>query len=116
MTAPNIAALSNIIGTTSPLVLTTTATIVTATIVSQVLKINSVLASNVTNSNASVNLSLVRGGVTYYFAYNIVVPTQSTMVLIGKDTPFYMQESDQLQAFASAGNSIHLIASYEVIS
>jgi hypothetical protein len=38
------------------------------------------------------------------------------MVLVGKDTPFYLQEYDQLQAFSSAANSVNLIASYEVIS
>jgi len=116
MTAPNIAALTNIFGTTSAVLLGTTATTVTATNISQVIKVNTILVSNISNNSVAASAGIFRSSSTYYLAYNIVVPAQSTMVLVGKDTPFYMQEYDQLQAFSSAANSVNLIASYEVIS
>ena len=40
----------------------------------------------------------------------------STLVVVAKDTSFYMEEGDVLQINASANSSVHGVVSYEVIS
>ena len=45
---------------------------------------------------------------------NVVVPANSTMIVSGKDTSFYLEEGDGLRVATSANTNV--ISSYEVIS
>ena len=40
----------------------------------------------------------------------------SSVALIGKDTPIYIEEGHKLQIKASAAGSLHFTVSYEIIS
>jgi hypothetical protein len=45
---------------------------------------------------------------------NVLVPANSTMVVSGKDTAFYLEEGDGLRAATS--NTVHVVSSYEIIT
>jgi hypothetical protein len=77
----------------------------------QIVKINTVIATNRALTNAAVSL---RYGTDAFIAYNITIPPGSSIALVGKDTPIYLMESHQLKAAAGLG-TVDLIISYEVI-
>ena len=49
----------------------------------------------------------------HYLAKTVALPADSTLVVIGKDSPIYLEEGDQLEARASADNDAELVVSYE---
>jgi hypothetical protein len=116
----NLTNVSSIVGSTSATINlpNTGAVIINTPGSNHTIKVNSVLASNKTNAAATVTLALNRGTTWASLAYNVSVPSYSTLVLIGKDTPLYMIDtsSDVLSAIASTSNAIDIVASYEDIS
>ena len=46
----------------------------------------------------------------------VSVPTKSTLIVLGKDAPIYLEESDQIEAGASANGDLHLTISYEILN
>ena len=50
---------------------------------------------------------------TFYLAKTVNVPADDVLVLV--DTPFYLMETDVLQASASAASDLDLFVSYEVL-
>ena len=118
MAAPNIVNLTTITGKTAVANVTTvSANVITNAAASgAVLKINNIVLSNYTSSTATGNVLINRAGTNYYLGGSIAIPPTSTLVLIGKDVAFYMEEGDVLQALASANSSVSLVASYEIIS
>ena len=119
MAAPNILTATSVYGKTTGAALTTTlTTAVLACPANKALKVNSIIVSNVDGTN-SVD-------VTVYFydssavarraiAYSISVPAKSTLVVLSKDTPIYLEESDEIEAGASAVSDAEIIVSYEEI-
>lgn len=77
----------------------------------QIIKINTVLATNTGLTNGAISL---RYGTDAFIAYNIYIPPNSSIAVVGKDTPIYLMEGHQLKAAAGAG-TVDLIISYEVI-
>jgi len=118
MAAPNIVSLTTITGKTAVANVTTvSANVITNAAASgTVLKINNVILSNYTSATATGNVLINRAGTNYYIGGSIAIPPTSTLVLVGKDMAFYMEEGDVLQALASANSSVSLVASYEIIS
>jgi hypothetical protein len=116
MAAPNIVSLTTITGKTAVANVTTvSANVITNAAASgTVLKINNVILSNYTTATGNVLIN--RAGTNYYLGGGIAIPPTSTLVLVGKDMAFYMEEGDVLQALASANSSVSLVASYEIIS
>ena len=119
MAAPNIVNVTSIFGKTLGAALgTTTTTDILACGSNKLIKINSIIASNVDGSNGATvtcyfwdNSAATR----YALAFTITVPADSTLVIVGKDNPIYLEESDQIEAGASASGDINLIISYEEI-
>ena len=117
MAAPNIVNVTSIYGRTQGAALgTTTTTDILACPSDKLLKINSIIVSNIDGSNSA--------DVTVYFydssaslrlaiADAVTVPAKSTLVVIGKDSPIYLAESDQIEAGATATGDLHLIISFE---
>jgi len=117
MAAPNIVNVTSIYGRTQGAALTTTTTTdILACPSDKLLKINSIIVANIDGTNAA--------DVTVYFydssaslrlaiADAVTVPAKSTLVVIGKDSPIYLAESDQIEAGASATGDLHLIISFE---
>jgi hypothetical protein len=118
MAAPNIAALTSITGKTVGFAAGTGASTVITCPSDKVLKINSIVASNIDGTNnADVSVSFYDSGTTTSFklAHNITVPAQSSLVVTSKDAGFYLEEGDQITASASAAGDIEIVVSYDEI-
>lgn len=83
-----------------------------------VIKINSILISNVdTAAAADVSVFIQNGDdPEAYIARTISVPADSTLVVLDKGTGIYLTEFQQLFAFASAAGDLAAFVSYEEIS
>jgi hypothetical protein len=119
MAAPNIVNVQSIYGNTAvQLVATSPTAIITNNLGSNsVIKVNNLIFSNInTSSNVSATLDLYRSSVSYPISYQITVPLNSSLVVIGKDTTIYLQEGDVLRTSAGLASSLTAVASYETIS
>lgn len=119
MAAPNIVNVTSIYGKTLGAALgTTTTTDILTCAANKLLKINSIIVSNVdgTNSaNVTVNFYDSSAAARYQIAKTVSVPAGSTLIVVGKDSPIYLEESDQIEAGASASSDLQIIISYEEI-
>jgi len=117
MAAPNIVNVTSIYGKTMGAALGTSANTDIFTCGSnKVLKINSIIVANVDGTNnADVTVSFYDSSAAarYKLANTITVPADTTLVVLGKDSPIYLEESDQIEASASAASDLEIIISYE---
>lgn len=118
MANPNIATSTSIYGSTVGLAVTTSSSSFLSCPSNYVYKVNTITAANQAGSSADISVTYYRSaaGTTYYLAYTITVPAKTTLVITSKDTQIYLNESDNLSAFASANSAIHIICSYESIN
>lgn len=124
MAAPNIVNVTSIIGKTEVANLTTTsATSVLSNAASSglVLKINSLIVSNV-DATASCDITIsiysaaALGGTATQIASTISIPSDTSLIVISKDTPIYLEEDRSIGATASIANDLKVVCSYEEIS
>jgi hypothetical protein len=119
MTAPNIVNVTSIFGKTKGVGLTTTTTTGILTCGSdKVLKVNTIVVSNIDGTNAAdATVYFYDSSATarYALANTVTVPADSTLIIIGKDNPIYLEESDEIEGGASAVSDLELIISYEEI-
>ena len=122
MAAPNLVNVTTITGKIDGHALTTNtidnanSSVITAA-ADQLIKINSIIVANIAGTNSvdidvAVNLS---GDARFYLAKTVAVPADSTLVVIGKDSPIYLEEGDELEARASAASDAELVVSYEIL-
>lgn len=120
MANPNIVNVSNIYGKVVGQAVSTSATaIVTNSSGSgKILKINSLIISNVNGSaSADITADVYKGqSSSYRLAYTIAVPNDATLVLISKDTSIYLEENDSIRLTASSNSYLEAVCSYEEIS
>ena len=119
MAQPNIVAVTTILGHTDVLAVTTTATaiVTNASASGKVLKINSLLVSNIDGTLAAdISAYVVRSSVSYALASTITIPADATLVIVSKDTAIYLEEGDSITLLASAAGDLQAICSYEEIS
>jgi len=123
MANPNLINVSSIYGNTSYLIPSTTgATTWTALTpaAGTVNKINNIVASNVTSSNAivtvSINSATGGGGTAYRLVYQVIVPLNSSLVIVNKNTCFYLGESQSVVVTVGTASAIEFTSSYEEIS
>ena len=117
MAAPNIVNVTSITGKTAVANVTsaTANTIITNSAASnQVLKINTVTVANYTTNTVSANVDIFRNSQSFLIVGNVAVPSNSTIVVSGKDTAFYLEEGDSLRV--AANGNCYAISSYEIIS
>lgn len=117
MAAPNVVNVTSIYGKTLGAALTAppSSSILTCP-ANKLLKINSIIVSNVDGTNsADVTVQFYDSSSTtgWYLAYTIAVAADSTLVVLGKDAPIYLEESDEIRGGASADNDLQIIISYE---
>lgn len=118
MANPNIVNVTDIRGKTAVQAVTTTATaIVENTAASgKIFKINSLTVANVDTTNAAdITVDVFRSSTSYKISNSITVPTNSTLVVISKDTAVYLEEGDSIRCLASADGDLEAICSYEEI-
>jgi hypothetical protein len=117
MAAPNIVNVTSIYGKTSAFQLDTTLTtqlVANSSGSNKLLKINSIIVANKDGTNdASVTISWYNGSTDFYLAKTVVVPADSTLVVLGKDSPLYLEENQQFRGGASANSDLDCIISYE---
>tara|TARA_R100000149_G_C5791274_1_gene82706 strand:+ start:209 stop:586 length:378 start_codon:yes stop_codon:yes gene_type:complete len=125
MANPNIAGLTTVKGKTVGVVLSTTNETNLVTNFSNsgnVLKINSVVISNVDGTNsATIDVILNKTAnaspaQTFYLAKSVTVPANSRYVVVTKNLQLYLEENNSIVLQASAANDLQAICSYEEIS
>lgn len=119
MANPNILSATSIYGTTLGAALTTTTTTdILTCAANKLIKINTILISNVDGTNnADVTVYFYDNSASarWAIANTVTVPADSTLVVLGKDSPIYLEESDQIEAGASAASDLQIIISYEIL-
>jgi hypothetical protein len=119
MTNPNIVNVTSILGKTVQADLDTTLTteILLCAASDKVLKINTILIANIDGTNAAdVSVFITKsGGSPIAIASTISVPADATLNLIDKNSSFYLEEGDNIEAGASADNDLTITISYEEI-
>jgi hypothetical protein len=81
--------------------------------------INSLIIANIDGSNAAditVEVSIDNGSNYVAIAKTISVPADATLVVVGKDNGFYLDETDLLAVTASAASDLTYLVSYELMT
>jgi|TARA_R110000822_G_scaffold134531_1_gene272194 hypothetical protein len=127
MANPNIVSVTSIYGGNAGWNLSSTLTATLLTVdADKIVKINSIICSNVDGTN-SATLNLYVDGMgsgasgvtttgadaTIYLAKTMAVPADATLVIL--NTPIYLMEADILKGGASAASDLDLFVSYEII-
>lgn len=131
MAAPNIINPSTITGKTTyytPSGTTAVVLLTNAASSGKVLKINSVIASNIDGTSA-VNATVAyytngavaqgsapSGGTAYTVASTISVPANASLIVVDKSTQLYIEEGNCLSVTSSSANKLTFVVSYEDIS
>lgn len=117
MAAPNILNATSIYGKSMGAALSTTVTTDILTCPSnKVLKVKNITVANVDGTNdasATVYFYDSSAAARYALAYTINVPADASLVVLGQDSPLYLEESDQIEAGASVAGDLEIIISYE---
>ena len=127
MANPNIVSVSSMYGGNAGWNLSSTLTATLLTVdADKIVKINSIICSNVDGTNAATLNLYVDGmgsgasGVTttgadatVYLAKTVSIPADATLVVL--NAPIYLMEGDILKGGASAASDLDLFVSYEVI-
>ena len=120
MANPNIVNVATIQGKTTGAALGTTLTtslLAHSSSSNKVFKINSVIVTNVDGSNsANVTLDHYNGSTGFKFANVLAVPGGASVVIIDKNSSFYLEEGQSIRGGASAASDLEIVISYEEIS
>lgn len=123
MANPNIVTVASIYGSTNYLIpSTTSATTWTALTpaAGTVNKINNIVASNVTASNATVTVAInsaaAGAGTNYRLIYQVPVPVNASIVIVDKSTAFYLGEAQSIVVTVGTASAIELTSSFEAIT
>jgi hypothetical protein len=120
MAAPNIVNVTSIIGKTigiNPVQASATTVVENTAASNKVLKVNTLVVSNIdTVNDADISVAFRRSSTDYYFARTVTVPADSSLVIISKDNQIYLEEGDLISAQASADGDLQVVCSYEEIS
>lgn len=123
MANPNIVNVTSIYGNTSYLIPSTTAATTWTALTpaaSTVNKIDNIVASNVTASNATVTVAInsaaAGAGTNYRLIYQVPVPVNASIVIVDKSTAFYLGEAQSIVVTVGTASAIELTSSYEAIT
>lgn len=118
MAYPNLLSITLVRAQTAVQNITTTSTIfiTNAAASGNVIKAGSVVVSNNDAANtAEISAEFVRNGFSYNIVNSVIVPPRSTLIVLGKESPLYLEEGDDIKLIASANNHLEAIGSYEVL-
>ena len=122
MAAPNLVNVTSIYGKTEGHALTTDAighanSKVLDCASNKVLKVNSIVVANIDGTNScDVTVSFYDGSSDWKLAHTVAVPADTTLVVLGKNSPIYLEEGDAIRAGASANSDLHIVIGYEVLT
>ena len=117
MAAPNIVNVTSIYGKTTGLALTSSSQDVLTCGADKLLKVNSIIVANVDGQSddyVTVKWYNFDNTTAFSLASTVMVPADSTLVVLGKDAPIYLEEGDKIQALGvAASGDLEIIVSYE---
>ena len=117
MAAPNILSASSIYGKTTGAALdttTTTSLLANSASSDKLLKLNSIIVANVDGTNsADVTISWYDGSSDRHLAKTVAVPADTTLVVLRKESPIYLEEGQSIRGGASANSDLEVIISYD---
>jgi len=117
MAAPNILSASSIYGKTTGAALdttTTTSLLANSASSDKLLKLNSIIVANVDGTNsADVTISWYDGSSDRHLAKTVAVPADTTLVVLSKESPIYLEEGQSIRGGASANSDLEVIISYD---
>lgn len=117
MAAPNILEATSIYGKSMGAALSTTVTTDILTCpANKVLKVKSIIIANIdgtSDASATVYFYDSSAASRYALAYTVNVPANASLVVLGQDSPLYLEESDQVEAGASVSGDLQIVISYE---
>ena len=123
MANPNIVNVTSIYGNTSYLIPGTTAATTWTALTpaaGTVNKIDNIVASNVTASNATVTVAInsaaAGAGTNYRLIYQVPVPVNASIVIVDKSTAFYLGEAQSIVVTVGTASAIELTSSFEAIT
>jgi len=123
MANPNIVNVSSIYGSTNYLIPSTTAATTWTALTpaaGTVNKVNNIVASNVTASNATVTVAInsaaAGAGTNYRLIYQVPVPVNASIVIVDKSTAFYLGEAQSIVVTVGTASAIELTSSFEAIT
>ena len=117
MAAPNILSATSIYGKQVGAALdttTTTSLLANAGSSDKLLKINSIIVANVDgSSSADATISWYDGSTDYHLAKTVAVPADSTLVVVGKDSPIYLEEGHSIRGGAGTNSDLEVLICYD---
>ena len=125
MANPNIVNVSAIYGNTSNTALSTTSVtslVSNAASSGKVYKINSLVVANVDGTNtAEITINVYSNatagsGTAYAIASTIPIPADASLVVVSKETSFYLLENYSIGAIAGTANDLVVTCSWEEIN
>lgn len=118
MANPNIVNVSTIYGNTGTLAVSSVTTNVVANPSSSgsVYKINLLTVSNYATNNYSVTAELNIAGSNTYLVRSVLIPANSALSIVGKDTSLYLLENSSIQLTSAQNSAFQAICSWEQIS
>lgn len=119
MANPNIVNVTSIYGKTVTAAITTSSTgiLTNATGSNKVLKINTIIVTNIDGTSAAdVTVSYGTAVATSAIASTISIPADSALTVIDKSSAIYIEEGQGIYALASANGDLVILISYEEIS
>ena len=118
MAAPNVVNVSSIIGKTQGGALATSLGDWVVCPSDKLIKVNSIIVANVdgtANADATVVFYDASASASIHLAKLVIVPSKSTLIVLGKDAPIYLEEGDKIQAQAGAAGDLEIIVAFEIL-
>ena len=124
MANPNIVNVTSILGENASVSLTSTSAtsiVSNASASGKVLKINTLIVSNVDGTNAcdiTINKysAAALGGSAFAIASTVSVPADASLIVVDKTTSIYLKENESIGAIAGTANDLIVTCSWEDIS
>ena len=119
MAAPNLVNPSSITSKTAVLAATTspTAIVSNAAASGKVVRIVSLIAANLDGTTEyRVTVDFYRSSTATHIGKTIAVPANTSVTVLGRDAPLYLEEGDSVRVTANANSKIEAICSYELVA
>ena len=118
MAVINLINVSSITPTTVAGAVTTSRASIIDVAADKVAKVNTLIIANIDGTNAAdvtVEVSVDNGSNYFALAKTVSVPADASLVVIGKDNGFYLDETDLLKVTASADSDLTYLCSFELM-
>ena len=119
MATPNIVSVATINGFSVNGAVTTSNVDIIDVTAEYVFKINNIIIANIDGTDAAtvtLSVSTDNGSNYYAIASTVTVPANSTIVVIDKNSSFYLDETDLLRVTGSANSDLTYLVSGEKIT